>query len=83
MKEFWITDSGDVSRHKIRQANIVGHGILHPGQLVIVYTTEDRILRLDYEEIKVGTHEPSSAISFYDGEKITKIDIISVRKDNE
>lgn len=79
MKEFFISEDAKVSRHKIRNTEIVGHGILHPEQNIVVFTTYGRAIIVAYDEIKVGTHYPSDVILLNKGEKIKRIDIVTVR----
>jgi hypothetical protein len=85
-KEFWLTKEGEISKHKIRGANIIAHGILHPDQYLKIYTKSyyhnpDKVYTLVYEEIKVGTHQAKTAL-LLPSEYIYKVDIITKDTNN-
>jgi len=79
MKTFYMTQTGEISQHKIRAGKIIGHGIVHLDQNVIVYTTTKRTINISYPEIKVGAHTKRQVISLQKDELITRIDIVTLR----
>lgn len=76
-KTFYITDKGEISRHKMRGAKIAGHGILHPSQSIITYTNLGNSTTILYSEVKVGTHFANPILALTIDEIIVRIDIIS------
>lgn len=74
-KTFFITELAEISRHKVRGSRIVGCGMLHEDQLIVVYTTE-RAVGFNYEELKLGSHFSQSILNLNKDEKVLKIDII-------
>lgn len=82
-KIFYLADNGEVSKHKIRNAKIVGHGILHQEQTIRAYTSLGRTLDAKYQDVKVGTHLAKPIFPLTEGEKIAKIDILSDNRSEE
>ena len=78
MKTFFIHDDGKVGRHKTTKANIVGFGVLHEDQKIVVHTTSGRKLSLYYNELKIGSRQPTIKVLLDSLEKIYKIDIITI-----
>lgn len=79
MKDFWVTDKGDVNRHKVRKANIVGHGLIHPDQEVHAFTNKGRIVTAHYDDIKVGTHFSTNVFFMKSlDELVERIDITTI-----
>lgn len=82
-KTFFITDKGEISRHKVRNANIAGHGIIHPNQSIITYTNLGKSTTIYYSEVKVGTHFAKPTLALTNDEFIVRIDIISDNRSEE
>ena len=78
-KDFYLTSNGKVSKHKIRGSEIIGHGLIHDDQVLVVDTNK-RIIKYFYNEIKVGTHLQKDLVHLYEGEFIEKIEIITIRE---
>lgn len=76
-KTFFITDKGEISRHKVRGAKIAGHGIIHSNQSIWAYTSLSNIITIFYSEVKVGTHFAKPILALTTDEIIVRIDIIS------
>lgn len=76
MKTFFLSDTGQVSRHKLRAQSIVGHGIVHKDQVVKVYTSKKEVT-YQYDEIKVGTHDAKDLVHLTSDETILKIEILN------
>jgi hypothetical protein len=74
-KTFFVSDSGLISRHKIRKTNIVGMGILNPDQTIVVYTKDLNKYSFNYEELKISLPHPKPLVVLSEGDLITKIDI--------
>jgi len=80
VKEFWLTKDGSISKHKIRGAEIVAHGIIQPDQILKIYTNNKKIHYITYEEMKVGTHQAKTALML-PNDFIVKVDILTFGED--
>jgi len=74
MKKFYLSKDGMVSRHKMRETELAGFGILHPDQIIIAYTSDGKKHNISYFDVKVGAHTPNVLMTLTDA-TIDKIDI--------
>lgn len=79
MKQFFVSDSGEVSKHKIRSTVIIGMGIIHPDQELVVYTNKSTY-RFDYKQVRVGGHNKRALFYRAQNELATKIDIVTKKE---
>lgn len=78
MKSFFVNSRGQICRHKRRSDNMVGCGMLQFDQKIIMHTTANRKIDVHYEEVKVGSHHPTSVVLLGPEEEVRKIDIVTI-----
>lgn len=79
MKTFYLSDEGLISQHKLRQKVVVGMGIIHPDQKLVVRTTS-KVREFKYTDIKVSGHLPRQLFYRDENELVVNIDIITPPK---